>query len=373
MSSTIETQTQTPATAVAGAEVPASSAPERSYPLEQWWVAALGTEVTRKFLSRWIADRPVLLYRKGDGTPVAIDNRCVHRSFPLSESWLEGDNVVCGYHGFTYQPDGKCIRVPSGERVPPRAKVHAYPVVENGPFLWIWTGDPANADPSAIPKTDAFSDGAWSSISGYYNINANYVDLHENLLDLTHFSYLHAGNLGTDAWASVPVEVEFVDGQVRTYRLLEGHPAPNLYAKTMKIEGHRVDRHSTATVPSPAIHLSHGKVVDLEPDGDRTDYSLMVIHAITPESEEKLHQFWMIARNYAVDDDSVGETLRAGTLQAFEEDVTALNAITELKLKDGRKDYRQVSTTSDKAGHQLQKLVSLALERERAGIAGIRQ
>lgn len=335
-----------------------------SYPLEQWWVAALGSEVSRKFISRWIADRPVLLYRRQDGSAVAIDNRCVHRSFPLSDSWLEGDNVVCGYHGFTYQPDGKCVRVPSGERVPPRAKVHSYPIVEKGPFIWIWTGAAENADESLIPETTALTDPGWTFITGHYNIGANYLDLHENLLDLTHFSYLHAGNIGTDAWASVPVEVEVVEDVLRVNRVLRDNEPPNLYANAMNVVGHRVDRHSVSTVPSAAIHLTASKIVDLEPAGDRTEYKLAIIHAITPESEDRLHQFWALARDFAIDDESVTETLRAGTIKAFEEDVVALNAITELKLKDGRKDYRQVSTTSDKAGHQVHKLIRQAIERE---------
>ncbi|KXX61083.1 hypothetical protein AZG88_34870 [Rhodococcus sp. LB1] len=338
-----------------------------SYPRQLWWVAALSEEVTRTFTSRWIADRPVLLYRRADGSPVALDNRCVHRSYPLSSSWLEGDNVVCGYHGFTYRPDGKCIRVPSGETPPPDAQVHSYPVVESGPFLWIWTGDPDAADPTTVPDTSPMTGDGWTVITGHYEIDANYLDLHENLLDLTHFSYLHAGNLGTDAWASVPVQVELSDETVRTVRLLENHEPPGLYARVMGLVGHTVDRHAVATVPTPAIHLALGRLVDLQPETDRIDYNLYVIHAITPISENRLHQFWVISRDFAVGDDSVTEQLLAGTRQAFQEDVDALNAISDMKRRDGRKDYRQVSTTSDKAGHQLRRLVGRAIRRDESG------
>lgn len=335
-----------------------------SYPRQMWWVAALSDQVSRKFLARWILDRPVLLYRRADGTPVALDNRCVHRSFPLSESWLEGDNVVCRYHGFTYRPDGVCIRVPSGEQPPPDAKVHSYPVVEREPYIWIWTGDPDAADESLIPDTSSMTGSGWTHISGHYEINANYIDLHENLLDLTHFSYLHAGNLGTDAWASVPVQVELIDDTVRTVRLLKNHEPPGLYARTMGLIGHRVDRHAVSTVPTPAIHMALGRIVDLEPEGDRTDYNLYVLHAITPASKYKVHQFWVISRDFAVDDEQVTAELLAGTRTAFEQDVDALNAITEMRLRDGRHDYREVSTTSDKAGHQMRRLVQRAIRRE---------
>ncbi|WP_259117579.1 aromatic ring-hydroxylating dioxygenase subunit alpha [Rhodococcus erythropolis] len=329
-----------------------------------WWVVALKDEVSRTFTTRWILDRPILLYRRSDGSPVAMDNRCVHRSFPLSESWLEGDNVVCGYHGFTYEPGGRCIRVPSGETPPPDARVQSYPVVESGPFVWIWTGDPDAADPALIPDTSTMTGDGWSMISGYYEIDANYLDLHENLLDLTHFSYLHAGNLGTDAWASVPVRIELMDNMIQTQRLLENHEPPALYARTMGLTNHRVDRHSIASVPTPAIHMALGRLVDLEPEGDRTDYNLYVIHAITPANEEQLHQFWVISRDYAVGDPTVGDELSKGTLQAFQEDVDALSAISDMRRRDGRTDYRQVSTTSDKAGHQLRRLVGRLVRNE---------
>ena len=47
-----------------------------------------------------------------------MEDRCVHRAYPLSAGRLEGDRVVCGYHGFTYDPDGRCVEVPSQENVP---------------------------------------------------------------------------------------------------------------------------------------------------------------------------------------------------------------------------------------------------------------
>ena len=74
----------------------------RNYPYNCWWVAALSSEVGRDLLGRWLLDTPVLLYRTEDGRAVAVENRCPHRAAPLSLGCLKGDNVQCGYHGFTF-------------------------------------------------------------------------------------------------------------------------------------------------------------------------------------------------------------------------------------------------------------------------------
>src|SRR6266516_2698932 len=89
----------------------ASPQEARTYPLNCWYVAAISQEVGRQLLGRR----------------------------------LVGEQVVCGYHGFTYAPSGECVRVPSQTNVPYGTRVRAFPVQEEPPFVWIWLGDPARA------------------------------------------------------------------------------------------------------------------------------------------------------------------------------------------------------------------------------------
>ena len=78
-----------------------------------WYVGAWATEVGRqKLLRRTLLDEPVVFYRREDGTPVALADKCAHRHAPLSEGKLTGDNIQCPYHGLTYDPDGTCVRAP---------------------------------------------------------------------------------------------------------------------------------------------------------------------------------------------------------------------------------------------------------------------
>src|SRR5689334_24903076 len=99
-------------------------------PRNQWYVAAYSQEVGDDLLGRTICGEPIVLYRTGDGTAVGLADRCVHRRYPLSLSGRDGDRIVCGYHGFTYEPSGACVYVPAQTRVPPPARVPSYQVVD---------------------------------------------------------------------------------------------------------------------------------------------------------------------------------------------------------------------------------------------------
>ena len=120
---------------------------------DAWYVAALADEVSRQPLARRLLGTPVMLYRRLDGTAVALEDRCAHRSFPLSRGSLDGDTVVCGYHGARYDGEGRCQQVPSQAQIPPGAMVRAFPLRERGKLLWIWMGAPEQADPTRIPAT----------------------------------------------------------------------------------------------------------------------------------------------------------------------------------------------------------------------------
>jgi len=94
-----------------------------------------------------------------------MEDRCIHRAYPLSAGRREGDRVVCGYHGFTYDFDGCLVDVPSQENVPPGARVRTYPVHEQSPFVWMWLGDPGAAALRPPPRLPWYADGTgWRAL-----------------------------------------------------------------------------------------------------------------------------------------------------------------------------------------------------------------
>ena len=116
-----------------------------------WYVAGWDHHVGNDLLARTICDEPIVFFRTEDGTVAALEDRCCHRSAPLSVGRHKGDEIECGYHGLRFDRTGQCISVPSQDLVPPGACVRSYPIVEKNRWVWIWMGAPARADATLIP------------------------------------------------------------------------------------------------------------------------------------------------------------------------------------------------------------------------------
>jgi phenylpropionate dioxygenase-like ring-hydroxylating dioxygenase large terminal subunit len=121
----------------------------------RWYIAAFSTDVTREPMERTLLGSPVVLYRKQDGSAVAMYGICPHRYFPLAKGLLNGDALVCGYHGITFAADGKCIEVPSQSAAPGFCQP-SYPILERGPLCWVWMGDKARCEPGLLPPYEDF-------------------------------------------------------------------------------------------------------------------------------------------------------------------------------------------------------------------------
>lgn len=172
-----------------------------------WYVGAWDHEIGRDMLRRIILNEPVVFFRRDDGRPVALEDRCCHRQAPLSRGKLVGNIVECGYHGLQFDTSGACIKIPSQDRIPPSAKVKAFPVIEKNHWVWIWLGDPAKADPALIEDFHWMDDPEWRFGGSSLHVEANYLLLVENLLDTTHLPFLHPESLGTDEFARSEFEV----------------------------------------------------------------------------------------------------------------------------------------------------------------------
>ena len=130
----------------------------------------------------------------------ALEDACWHRLVPLSKGRLDGDEVVCGYHGLVYNAQGRCTFMPSQETINPSACVRAYPVVERHRFIWLWPGDPALADPALVPDMHWNDDPAWAGDGKTIHVKCDYRLVVDNLMDLTHETFVHGSSIGNGRW-----------------------------------------------------------------------------------------------------------------------------------------------------------------------------
>lgn len=324
-----------------------------------WYIAAWAHDLSDQPLARIFLNQPVVLYRRGDGTPVALEDRCCHRSLPLSLGAVEGDDIRCGYHGLLFDPSGACVEVPGQSTPPPGAAIRSYPVAEKWNAIWIWMGDPAGADPATIADVFWLDDPGWMPAPGYLRIDADYRLLIDNLLDVSHVSYIHQGSLaGDDIEAVTPVTTRRDGDDVTVGRWILNVSAPPLYTAASGIDG-VVDRWQLIRWQAPAnvyFDIGCARAGTGAPEGDRGQgVSMWSTHLVTPETETSTHYHFSFVRDFALGDAKVTEILTDGSRLAFMEDLEVLQA--QQRAIDSVGDRPTVEINTDNARLQVRKVM----------------
>ncbi|HXC56724.1 MAG TPA: Rieske 2Fe-2S domain-containing protein [Rhizomicrobium sp.] len=133
-------------------------------PRRFWYIAAPASRLADKPLAARVHDQQLVLFRDGEGRARALLDRCCHRGVALSLGKLESGTLACGYHGWRYDGDGRCVHIPSlpeGRAVPKGCEVKSYPCVEQDGYVWVWIdgGEPAPALP---PPVADFAKTGWT-------------------------------------------------------------------------------------------------------------------------------------------------------------------------------------------------------------------
>jgi vanillate O-demethylase monooxygenase subunit len=204
--------------------------------LRNWWYVAGWSHQVQpgEIVARTMLCEPIILFRTTAGHVAALEDRCCHRFAPLSRGRLEGDDIRCMYHGIKFAASGQCVEIPAQDSIPAGVKVRSYPVVEKDQWLWVWMGDPARADTALIPDAIGHEGAEFKIATGELQYDVNYQLIHDNLLDLTHLSYVHENTLGRNSstWGQARPIVTPLERGVRVQRWLRNHtvapyvPAP---------------------------------------------------------------------------------------------------------------------------------------------------
>jgi vanillate O-demethylase monooxygenase subunit len=270
-----------------------------TYLRNAWYVAAWSDDlVGSHLLGRTILKQPVALYRKSDGSVAALQDVCPHRFAPLHRGrLLPGDVVQCPYHGLEFDASGACVRNPHGAKnIPSRACIRSYPVIEKHQAIWIWMGE-QRPDASKVPDFSVLDNvpPLHATKRDRITIRANYELIIDNLLDLSHGSYLHEGTLGNQDTVEAEISVEQDGDDVIVSRHARDATPPGLFAILMASLPGRVDKFTRMRwMPPSTLRLVTGICLPNAIPESGTGYH--AIHMLTPETDRTTHYFFTAVR-----------------------------------------------------------------------------
>lgn len=256
---------------------------------DEWYAVARSSDVDRGPVGAVVLGSPVVVWRSGEHLSGARD-RCPHREAPLSLGHVdEVGRLVCPYHGWTFEPDGRCSSIPSqpdSTRVATRVTATTLPVVEQHGLIWICLGNPVT-DVVKIPESE---DPSYRVIAGEFEVwNVSAPRLAENFLDATHFSFVHEASFGGAA-DPVVVSTEFESDERQVAYSIEVTAANSAAARsTTQQEGSTLHRRMRMSVTLPFVSVN------------RVEYQNglrhVILNAITPIDDHRCWFSMTIIRN----------------------------------------------------------------------------
>lgn len=157
---------------------------------EYWYVAAASARLGRRHpLPTRVLDEELVLYRDASGQPRAMLDRCPHRGVKLSLGRVRDGLLSCPYHGWCFDGDGACVKIPSltaEHRHPANIRVAARPCVEKDSYIWVWMGQ---GEPTPVPGIPGFERFRWRQ--GTIEMGCSAVKGIENNFDLCHPFWTH--------------------------------------------------------------------------------------------------------------------------------------------------------------------------------------
>jgi vanillate O-demethylase monooxygenase subunit len=342
------------------------------FPKNAWYVACTPDEIDGKPLGRQVCGEKIVFYRGKEGKVAAVEDFCPHRGAPLSLGFVRDGNLVCGYHGLEMGCEGKAISMP-GQRVRGFPCIRSYPVEERYGFIWVWTGDKEAADPATIHHLEWAGNPEWAYGGGLYHINCDYRLMVDNLMDLTHETYVHASSIGQKEIDEAPVNTKVEGEEVVTSRFMENIMPPPFWQAALRGNGLAddvpVDRWQICRFNAPSHVMIEVGVAHAGKGGYHADpahkASSIVVDFITPETETSHWYFWGMARNFKPQDEELTRTIREGQGKIFSEDREMLELQQQNILRHPERKLLMLNI--DAGGVQSRRIIDQWLAREQAG------
>ncbi|KAL7170902.1 hypothetical protein ACSBR2_035708 [Camellia fascicularis] len=162
---------------------------------DEWYPLYLTQNVPNDApLGLTVFDKQVVLYRDGKGQLLCCEDRCPHRLAKLSEGQLVDGRLECLYHGWQFEGDGKCVRIPqlpANAMIPQSACLRTYEVRDSQGVVWVWMSHTTPPNPNKLPWFENFARPGFQDTSTTHELPYDHSILLENLMDPAHVPISH--------------------------------------------------------------------------------------------------------------------------------------------------------------------------------------
>jgi len=310
-----------------------------------WYPIARVDEVTtERPLQAEIFGLPLVAFRDGQGAAHVLADTCAHRGGSLGRGRLEGDFIVCPYHGWQYAGDGRCMHVPSlaDAKPPARAKVDSYPVEEKYGIVFAFLGDLPEAERPPIYDVEEYAQEGWKSELYTLELNCYYQRSVENGLDPIHNEFVHPmqGAPGMDAEAqSKPLPMTKIPWGNKFWMSFKETRDPNTDVSSQRGESQN-SAGSWHQGPNQLVTWIHFQTAK---------FGEAVFHQYffeQPVDESHTRIFFLNMRNWMLEDDK-DERVRDVTLRVVGEDIGILEKLRPVRTPES--NAKEVLLTGDAA------------------------
>ena len=272
--------------------------------LGEWLAVAWSREIEPgKPMPRRLMGRDIVLWRSSDGIHCWRD-LCVHRGARLSLGKVQADCLICPYHAWHYDTSGQCVLIPAQPNQKPPLKAHAetFQVRERYGMVWVCLGEPLSDLPEFACGDEP---GFRLLLAGPYHFHALGPRVIENLFDVAHLGFVHAGLLGDPQHGEMEdYEVEMGPHGPEAREIRIWQPDPDGTGKPALVTYHYWAR-------GP---LTAGLV---KTNGERR---FGILAQVAPVDEENCESRLVIALNY-------GEEVSDDEMVRFQDKVTAQDKV----------------------------------------------
>lgn len=218
-----------------------------------WYVAERSESVTDKPVAVRMLGQDFVLFRDSAGEVHCLSNICTHRGGALAGGQMVDDCVECPYHGWQFDGDGNCTRIPSlgvNGKIPKRTRVDSYPTQERYGLVFAFLGDLPEEERPPIMECKEWGQEGWRATSLVFDWDYDYKRSVENALDPAHNEFTHSTHIDRkkDKPFQVP-DLKLINTDWGTGFHIE-MPAPAMYEEKMA---------DTANLHEPSIfHIRAG-------------------------------------------------------------------------------------------------------------------